>query len=116
MAPLEVRRGGHTEPYAELTPLGWVIAGPIPTASGPRERILRVQVSEADEDANHQLRKLWEIDIFGVRGETAPSYTHSEQRAVDVLSQTCRQEESGYELGFCGKLTDHRYPTTTRQP
>ena len=34
MASPEVRRGGHLEPYAELTPLGCVIAGPVPSPNG----------------------------------------------------------------------------------
>ena len=29
MAPSEVRHGEYGEPYTELAPLGWVIAGPL---------------------------------------------------------------------------------------
>ena len=55
MAPLEVRRGKHDEPYAALTRLGWVIAGPVPTTSNAAKRILRTRVVEGEEDVNHQL-------------------------------------------------------------
>ena len=100
MTPVEVGRGEHTEPYAELTPLGWVIAGAVSTtASVPGKRILRVQVIEPGDNVSHQLRKFWDIDVFGVRVETAPSYTRSEQRAMDMLNKTCHRVESGYELG-----------------
>ena len=83
MVPLEVRPGKHGQPCAELTPLGWVISGPVPTTTKPMKRILRVHVVDGEEDANHQLRKLWEIDSFGVRVE-ATTYTRSEQRAAGV--------------------------------
>ena len=67
MAPVEVRRGEHSEPYAELTPLGLVIAGPVSTTtSGPGKRILYVQVLGPEDDVSHQLRKFWDIDAFGV--------------------------------------------------
>ena len=82
-----------------------MIAGPVSTtASGPGKRILRVQVIEPEDDVNYQLRKFWDIDVFGVRVETAPPYTRSEQKAMDVLSKTCRRVESGYELGFLWKV------------
>jgi hypothetical protein len=103
MALLEVRPGKHGQPCAELTPLGWVISGPVPTTTKPMKRILRVHVVDGEEDANHQLRKLWEIDSFGVRVEATTSYTRSEQRAVDIMNETCRRVESGYELGLLWK-------------
>ena len=104
MAPVEVRRREHTNPYAKLTPLGWMIAGPVSTtASGPGKRILRVQVMEPEDDVSHQLRKSWDIDAFGVRVETAPSCTRSEQRVREMLSKTCPLVESGYELGLLWK-------------
>ena len=103
MVPLEVKSGKHGQPCAELTPLGWVISGPVPTTTKPVKRILRVHVVDGEEDANHQLRKLWEIDSFGVRAEATTSYTRSEQRAVDIMNETCRRVESGYELGLLWK-------------
>ena len=79
MAPVEVRRGEHTEPYAELTPLGWVIAGPVSTtASLPGKRILCVQLIEPEDDVNYQLRTFRVIDVFSVRVETAPPNTRRE--------------------------------------
>ena len=76
-----------------------MIAGPVSTtASGPGKRILCVQVIEPEDDVNYQLHKFWDIDVFGVRVETAPPNTRSEQRAMDVLNKTCRRVESGYEL------------------
>ena len=103
MAPLEVRRGKHDEPYAELTRLGWVIAGPVPTTSNAAKLILRTRVVEGEEDVNHQLRKFWEIDSFGVRAEETVTFTGSEQHAVDKMNETCRRVESGYELGLLWK-------------
>jgi hypothetical protein len=58
---------------------------------------------DGEDDANHQLRKLWEIYNFGVRVEATTSYTRSEQRAVDIMNETCRRVESGYELGLLWK-------------
>ena len=67
MALVEVRCGEHTEPYAKLMPLGWVIAGPVSTTtSGPGKHILYVQVLEPEDDVSQQLRKFWDIDAFGV--------------------------------------------------
>jgi hypothetical protein len=105
MVPLEVRPGKHGQPCAELTPLGWVISGPVPTTTKPMQRILCVHVVDDEEDANHQLRKLWEIDSFGVRVEATTSYTRSEQRAVDIMNETCRRVESGYENNDYGHIT-----------
>ena len=42
------------EPYAELTPLGWVIVGPISSTRGPGKRVLRAQVMEAEDDISNQ--------------------------------------------------------------
>ncbi|CAB4024185.1 Hypothetical predicted protein [Paramuricea clavata] len=63
---------------------------------------VRAEKHDGEEDANHQWRKLWEIDSFGVRVE-ATTYTCSEQRAVDIMNETCRRVESGYELGLLWK-------------
>jgi hypothetical protein len=72
-----VRRGEHGEPFAELTSLGWIIAGPVPTASSQQKRVLRVRVVKGEEDANHLMRKFWEIDSFGVRVEATTTFTRS---------------------------------------
>ncbi|XP_048578061.1 uncharacterized protein LOC116619333 [Nematostella vectensis] len=103
MAPLEVRRGGVTEPYAEKTPLGWVIAGPVSDSEGGGKRILRAHVSKAEDDTNHNLRMFWEVDTFGVRVEESPPYSRSEQRALDALDKSCRLVDSGYELALLWK-------------
>ena len=103
MAPLEVRRGKHDKPYAELTRLGWVIAGPVPTTSNAAKCVLRTRVVEGEEDVNHQLRTFLEIDSFGVCAEETVTFTGSEQHAVDKMNETCRRVESGYELGLLWK-------------
>lgn len=54
MVQVEVRHGHHFEPYAELTPLGWVIVGPISSTRGPGKRVLRAQVMEAEDDISNQ--------------------------------------------------------------
>ncbi|CAB4028464.1 Pao retrotransposon peptidase superfamily [Paramuricea clavata] len=97
-----MQTGKHGQPCAELTPLGLVISGPVPTTTKPMKHILRVHVVDGEEDANHQLQKLWEIDSFGVHVE-ATTYTRSEQRAVDIMNETCHRVESGYELGLLWK-------------
>ena len=68
MVPMEVRRGGAMEPYAEKTPLGWVIAGPVQTPGhgGTKKLVCRAHVSEAEDDTNHQLHMFWDVDTFGV--------------------------------------------------
>lgn len=57
MAPIEVRRGDTSEPFAELTPLGWVIAGPVPMSActSQGKRILCARVIAEEEDVDHQL-------------------------------------------------------------
>ena len=110
MAPIQVRRGGHLEPYAELTPLGWVIAGPVPSPNGQEKRVLRVHISEDEDDANRELRKFWEVDSFGVRAEIVPAYTPGEQKALDILDQSCKQQESGYQLGLLWKTNRPALP------
>ncbi|XP_028405256.1 uncharacterized protein LOC114527762 [Dendronephthya gigantea] len=104
MAPLDVRRGEFGEPYAELTSLGWVVAGPVPVSNSQGKRILRVQVSEEEQDANYQLRKFWEIDTFGVRVEATTQFTRSDQIVMDMMNETCRKVESGYEMGLLWKV------------
>ena len=68
MVPMEVRRGGAMEPYAEKTPLRWVIAGPVQTPghAGTEKIVCRAHVSEAEDDTNHQLCMFWDVDTFGV--------------------------------------------------
>ena len=52
MIPLEVRRGGAMEPYAERTQLGWVMAGSVQTPSrgGTEKLVCQARVSEAEDD------------------------------------------------------------------
>jgi hypothetical protein len=96
MAPVQVRRGGggHFEPYAELTPLGWVIAVPDPPSNGQEKRVLCVHESEGEGNANRELRNFWDVDSFGVRAEITSPYTPGEQKALDILDQSCKQQES----------------------
>ena len=103
MSPLQVRRGSVQEPCAELTPLGWVVSGPIASAGTPTHRILRAHISAAEEDAGQLLRKFWEVDSFGVQGPPAPTYTRDEQATMSFLDGTCRQVDSGYEMGLLWK-------------
>ena len=104
MVPMEVRRGGAMEPYAEKTPLGWVIAGPVQTHghAGTEKLVCRARVSEA-EDTNHQLRMFWDVDTFGVRVNETPMYSHSEQRAMKIMKDSCQRVDSGYELALLWK-------------
>ena len=53
LAPVEVRRGHHSEQYAELTPLGWMIAGPVSSTSGSEKQVLCAQVAEPENDISH---------------------------------------------------------------
>lgn len=54
MVRVEVRHGHHFEPYAELTPLGWVIVGPISCTRVPGKSVLLAQVMEAEDDISNQ--------------------------------------------------------------
>ncbi|CAB4018436.1 Hypothetical predicted protein, partial [Paramuricea clavata] len=110
MAPVQVRRGGHLEPYAELTPLGWVIAGPVSASNGQEKRVLCVHVSGDEGDANRELRKFWDVDSFGVRAEIKSPYTPGEQKALDILDQSCKQQEFGYQLGLLWKTNRPSLP------
>ena len=101
--PLEVRRGEATEPVAEKTPLGWVISGPVGASSSSGARVLRAHASDVENDTNHQLRSFWDVDTFGVRVEDTPMYSRNEQRAMEILRETCRPVDSGYELGLLWK-------------
>ena len=104
MVPMVVGRGGAMEPYAEKTPLGWVIAGPVPTHghAGTEKLVSRSHVSEA-ENTNYQLRMFWDVDTFGVRVNETPMYSHSEQRAMKIMKDSCRRVDSGYELALLWK-------------
>ena len=104
MTPWEVRRGNASEPCAERTSLGWVMAGPIAPHNGTEHRILCAHVSSTDEETSQQQRKFWEVDSFGVRVDSAPPYTSAEQAAMDVLKKTCHQVDSGYEVGLLWKV------------
>jgi hypothetical protein len=86
-----------------------VIAAPVPASNGQEKRVLCVHVSEDEGDANRELRKFWDVDSFGVRAEIKSPYTPCEQKALDILDQSCKQQEFGYQLGFFGKRTDLVY-------
>ncbi|CAB3993165.1 Hypothetical predicted protein [Paramuricea clavata] len=91
---------GHLESYAELTPLGWVIPGPVPVSNGQEKSVLCVHVSDGEGDANRKLRKFWDVDSFGVRVEIKSPYTPGVQKALDILDESCKQQEFGYQLGL----------------
>ena len=59
-------------------------------------------MSEA-EDTNHQLRIFWDADTFGVRVNETPMYSHSEQRAMKIMKDSCRRVDSGFKLALLWK-------------
>ena len=59
------------------------------------------------------------MGTFGVRLEAASVYIRSEHRVMDILKETCRRVDSGYELGVLWKanrppLPDN-YETTLKR-
>ena len=50
------------------------------------------------------------MGTFGVRLEAASVYIRSEHRVMDILKETCRRVDSGYELGVLWKANRPSLP------
>lgn len=83
---------------------------PVPMSGGEGKRILRERATAVEEDVDLQLQRFWEVDAFGVKVESTPVYTHREPAIMEMMKQTYRKVDSGYELGLLWKANRPRLP------
>nr|XP_027231842.1 uncharacterized protein LOC113823416 [Penaeus vannamei] len=93
LLPTDVKRGKQGEPFALLTPLGWVINGPVNPFGKSTNFSYLIQASVPLEG---DMKRLWEIeDAFAEE----KGWSVSDQKAVDTwnstlqsLKKTCRHD------------------------
>ena len=97
--------GGHGDPVARLTPLGWTCVGnPTPgcavtTNSGVHSQSFLVSKPSVDQDDLVQLvRKFWEVQEFSI-GIGAVCLSQDEKKAVQTVEDSLKYSNGRYTVG-----------------
>jgi len=94
LLPTDVKRGKQGEPFALLTPLGWVINGPVNPFGKSTNFSYLIQASVPLEG---DMKRLWEIeDAFAEE----KGWSVSDQKAVDTWNSTLQVIEGHYALSI----------------
>jgi len=93
LLPTDVKRCKQGEPFALLTPLGWVINGPVNPFGKSTNFSYLIQASVPLEG---DMKRLWEIDAFAEE----KGWSVSDQRAVDTWNSTLQVIEGHYALSI----------------
>nr|XP_027230539.1 uncharacterized protein LOC113822194 [Penaeus vannamei] len=89
LLPTDVKRGKQGEPFALLTPLGWVINGPVNPFGD--------YLIQASVPLEGDMKRLWEIeDAFAEE----KGWSVSDQKAVDTWNSTLQVIEGHYALSI----------------
>ena len=56
---------------------------------------------------SYESSRMWTVSVFGQR---LSPYTPGEQKASDILDQSCKQQEFGYQLGLLWKTNRPSLP------
>nr|WP_239110334.1 retropepsin-like aspartic protease [Streptococcus dysgalactiae] len=95
---LEQRRGRKGDPYADRTPLGWVLRGPIDHTRRNEARTFAVNVSL--EEINANIKKLYDREFEGSETfETTPS--REDERAMSTARESLKLEDV---LAYHGRI------------
>ena len=90
--PLEYfETNSKSSPVALRLPLGWVLSGPMPSASGLMSTNFKAVV-EHDSELATQIKSCYDMESYGAVKEVDPR-SASDRRAVEILDQSTGQRE-----------------------
>ncbi|XP_058811174.1 uncharacterized protein LOC131676064 [Topomyia yanbarensis] len=110
--PLKVREGGPTDPIAAKCRLGWSIYG-CTAGSSKRKAVINFHVAAATDPSlqlNNQLRDYFTLEDAGVVGPSEGLKSNEDLRAREIMEQTTRRTERGFETGLVWRDDEPNFP------
>ena len=87
-------------PIAVCLPLGWVLSGPLPSATGVFSTCFKAITSaENDSILADQLRSWYDMESFGAYKQV-DSRSAADAQAMKILEETTLNEPCRYQLGM----------------
>ena len=103
--PLEVRHGGHAQPYAVRTALGWTVNGPVGVQ--PATSTLACNFIHAENchkvTLEAQVEKFWKLDIGQELATGLQQMSLDDRKVVDVWERSRKTENGHYQLDILFK-------------
>ncbi|XP_052901581.1 uncharacterized protein LOC128309248, partial [Anopheles moucheti] len=115
MCALRTRAGRSGGPIAIQTHLGWVLLG----AKGSHTKraklfsLIESKKKQAEVEAN--MKDYLSTEEFGVKLDCALPKSKDEERALQIMKETFRKREKGYEIGQLRKTEDINLPESYGQ-
>ncbi|KRZ75318.1 hypothetical protein T10_11327 [Trichinella papuae] len=104
----KILRGGHNDPVAIETTLGWVVFGPVNPLPTTKCQVNCVKI---EDETKRTLKKFWELDSIGIK----PQEENLTQDSVSAqFHSTLPYDGSRYSLGYCGNPVKSDYLTIAR--
>ena len=94
---LEQRRGRKGDPYADLTPLGWVLRGPMDESYQKSVRTFAMHY--AFQEIENNLRSFYDRDFLD-NGSTEIALSVEDERAVDAAEKSLRLDDGHMCIGL----------------
>ena len=100
-------------PIAVRLPLGWVLSGPLPSATGLFSTCFKaVASSENDSVLAEQLCSWYDMESYGAYKQV-DSRSAADARAMKILEETTYNDGCRYQVECYGPMEKVRYRTTT---
>ena len=86
----EIREGNTEQPIAARSRIGWTVAGPN-QHSTPTNDVYFCQTCEShDQQLFGDVKSWWNVESYGPRAATKDPTTNDEDKALEILADTCR--------------------------
>ena len=105
----EIREGNTEQPIAVRSRLGWTVAGPNQHFT-PTNDVYFCQTCEShDQQLFEDVKMWWNVESYGPRAATEDPTTNEEDKAPEILADTCRKTDDGrFETGLSWKSTEEQ--------
>ena len=110
---LDAREGSCNEPIAIQTHLGWCVMGVQDSVASKSQRAHVNFLSSGNVGLDglvSQVERFWQTESFGVKFDTAKSFSIQDQKALQVLDNRTKFENGHYEVPMLWKLEDVKLP------
>ena len=97
-----------SSPVAVRLPLGWVLSGPMPSASGLISTNFKAVV-EHDSELATQIKSWYDMESYGAVKQVDPR-SASDRRAVEILDQSTVHEKGLYFVGMLWSSDEVKLP------
>ncbi|XP_075170238.1 uncharacterized protein LOC142242552 [Haematobia irritans] len=101
IASMKVREGGWNQPVASKTRLGWTIFG------GTQKRVFNLNIHKcvcgSDIILHDLVKAFFSDENIGILPPEAMPNSKEDQRAIDIIENTCSFKDGRYEVGLLWK-------------